>query len=189
MIRAKDVLLRFLAVLDALGIPYAIGGSLASGLHGEPRATHDFDLLVELSSDQVRPLGDALGPDFYVDVPSIREALERKRSFSVIHRGSAQKIDVFVSSREALDREQMERRVAARLEPGDPEIFVTSAEIILLRKLDWHRRGGGASERQLRDVAAVLRQQRGRLDWDLLERLARELDLYELLERVRSGAA
>jgi hypothetical protein len=188
VIRAKDVLLRFIAVLDSAGIPYAVGGSLASGVHGQPRTTHDFDLLVELSSDHVKPLVGALVPDFYADESSIREALKRRASFNIIHKASAQKIDVFISSRTGLDREQLKSRIDAQLEPGDPRVHVTSAEVIVLRKLDWYRRGGGASERQLRDVVSVLREQRGRLDEAYLDRMAGELELVELLARVRALA-
>jgi hypothetical protein len=188
VIRAKEVLLRFIAALDAARIPYAVGGSLASGLHGQPRTTHDFDLLGEMSSEQVKPLTAALGPSFYADEASIRDAMKRKGSFNVIHKASAQKIDAFVSSRKGLDGEQIRRRIEAQLEPGDPMVFVTSAEVIILRKLDWYGRGGMASDRQLRDVVAVLREQRGRLDDSYLERIAEELDLRELLERAREAA-
>jgi len=39
--------------LDALGAPYAIGGSFASALHGVMRATMDADLVADL---RFRPL-------------------------------------------------------------------------------------------------------------------------------------
>jgi hypothetical protein len=65
---------------------------------------------------------------------------------------------------------------------------VTSAEVIVLRKLDSYRRGGGASNRHWRDVLTVLRVQRGRLDEVYLDRMAAELDLTELLERALGSA-
>jgi len=82
----------------------------------------------------------------------------------------------------------MQRRVVAQLEPGDPEVRVTSAEVIVLRKLDWYLRGGSASERQLRDVASILREQQGRLDESYLERMAAELGLHDVLARARTAA-
>jgi hypothetical protein len=189
VIRAKDVLLRFIGALDSTGIPHAIGGSLASGVHGQPRTTHDFNLLVEMASEHVRSVIDALGPAFYSDEASMREASRKKSSFNVIHIESAQKIDVFVSSGKGLDAEQIRRRIEARLESGDPKLFVTSAEVIILRKLDWYRRGSLASERQMRDVVSVLREQRGRLDDSYLDRTAAELDLSELLSQARRSAS
>jgi hypothetical protein len=41
-------------VLDALSVPYALGGSLASAVHGVVRATLDADLVAETSPQ--RPL-------------------------------------------------------------------------------------------------------------------------------------
>lgn len=39
--------------LDGLGVRYVVGGSLASGAWGEPRSTHDVDLLVELTEARI----------------------------------------------------------------------------------------------------------------------------------------
>jgi hypothetical protein len=65
---------------------------------------------------------------------------------------------------------------------------LTSAEVIVLRKLDWFRRGGEVSERQLGDVANVLREQRGLLDDAYLERQAADLGLTDLLRRALAAA-
>ncbi len=46
--------------LEALKIPYVIGGSFASTAHGIPRATHDSDLVIGLRTDQ----GPAYSPGF-----------------------------------------------------------------------------------------------------------------------------
>ena len=181
-------LLRFVEVVDALSIPYAVGGSLASGVFGEPRATHDFDVLVALRPAQVQPLAGALATEFYFDREAISEALSRASSFNVIHLASAQKIDVFVAGERLLDREQLARRVSARALADVLPVYVTSAEVIVLRKLDWFRRGGEVSERQWRDVISVLRVQGDRLDREYLSVTARELGLQELLERALAEA-
>src|SRR5947209_10198195 len=48
--------------LDDLGVPYFVGGSLASTLHGEPRLTRDADLVAELQLRHAEPLARALAP-------------------------------------------------------------------------------------------------------------------------------
>jgi len=50
-----DVALLVSAALEDLGIRYYVGGSVASSLLGEPRATSDIDIVVELSEAQVAP--------------------------------------------------------------------------------------------------------------------------------------
>lgn len=48
------------ALLDTLGIDYVIGGSVASSLVGEPRATVDLDLADLRSTAQAEDLTDLL---------------------------------------------------------------------------------------------------------------------------------
>lgn len=187
MLAADRSLLLFLAALDRHSVPYAIGGSVASGLHGDPRATHDADVLVDLTRERAAALVRDLRPAFYVDEEGLRAALKEKGSFNVIHVEAARKIDVFVAGDGGLDREQLERAVLVRMETseGAVEIRVTSAEMMVLRKLDWFRRGGGESDRQWRDVLAILRVQRGRLDQEWLESEAAANGLTDLLRKAR----
>ncbi len=67
-------------VLELLDIPYVVGGSLASSLHGIPRSTNDADLPVELGQETVRPLVEALGGRYYVDEERARDAVRRRAS-------------------------------------------------------------------------------------------------------------
>ena len=54
-------------VLEELEIPYFIGGSIASSLHGIPRATQDVDLVADIHHEHIRPLVKNLTNEFYVD--------------------------------------------------------------------------------------------------------------------------
>ena len=83
-------------VLEGLGIPYLVGGSLASSLHGTPRATQDADLVVDLKPHQVMEFVKALGPAFHVDADMIREAIRDRSSFNVIHLATMFKVDLFM---------------------------------------------------------------------------------------------
>ncbi|MHC4391245.1 MAG: hypothetical protein ACYS22_07995, partial [Planctomycetota bacterium] len=56
----------FVGCLERLGVRYLVGGSVASAIHGEPRATNDVDLSVDLKSEHVAPLIHALGHGYYV---------------------------------------------------------------------------------------------------------------------------
>ena len=72
-----DLALRVGDVLDALGCDYFVGGSVASSLHGEPRATNDIDFVVAMHPQRVQAFAEKLGVDFEVDTDMLRDALIR----------------------------------------------------------------------------------------------------------------
>jgi hypothetical protein len=176
-------------LLEGLRIPFVVGGSLASGSWGEPRSTHDVDVLIRLDGDRVELLVSELRPSFYVDLESVRDAVREARAFNVIHLGRYQKIDLFVAGPDALDVAQLESPIHKQIAPDLVRRFpVTAPELIVLRKLDGYCKGGMASERQWRDVLAVLRVQSGRLDAQLMDRLAGRSGLTKLLVSARRAA-
>ena len=106
------VTLQVASALESIEIPYFIGGSLATAVHGVARATMDVDLVADFGSDQIQPLLSALGEDFYADEQMIRKAIQRRMSFNLIHKVSMFKVDIFPAKDRAFDRSQFERRVA-----------------------------------------------------------------------------
>lgn len=177
-------------VFDEIAVRHLLGGSLASSTWGEPRFTQDVDFVAELRADHVDGLVERLGPDrWYADEVSIREAIQRRSSFNVIRLPAMVKIDVFVPPDEGLHESKWTRARLAPLGAADgPRLPITSAEDIVLQKLDWFRRGEEASDRQWRDVTSLLRIRAGRLDERYLDAWAERMDLTELLDRARRDA-
>jgi hypothetical protein len=179
---------RVAAILEGLGIRCVVGGSVASSVFGEPRATEDVDFVADLEMRHVIPLLQALGDEFYVDETAVRRAIERLSSFNLIHLASARKIDVFVPAQNVLGQRQVQRRRLVRVSET-ADLYLLTPEDTILQKLEWYRKGGGVPEPQWRDVLGVIKVQGDRLDWDDLERTADEAGLRDLLERARSEAA
>ncbi len=179
----ERVILEIAGVLDALSVPYAIGGSFASGRHGEFRSTYDIDIVIDLPFEKAHTLVEALAPRYYVDEISVVDAIEHRRSFNAIHLDWMLKVDFFVARSDLLDRRQLERRRPLRIGGTEgADVQFTSAEDIILRKLDWYRQSGGQLERQLRDVEGVLKARAGQLDLAYLRATAVEVGLAILLE-------
>jgi len=179
-----DALAPVLDALEALNVRHYLGGSLASSAHGIPRASIDADLVADLRPGHAAPFLAALGDRYYVSEARVRDALERRSSFNLIHLQTMLKVDVFVAKERAFDRRALDR---ARPEPldarGGRRVPLASAEDIILAKLEWYRRGGEVSERQWTDVLGVIRVARERLDLPYLRELAADLAVLDLLER------
>jgi hypothetical protein len=168
---------------DSLRVPYLVGGSVASGLHGEPRLTQDVDIAAVMREEHVEPLIKALQGPFYVDDYLIRSAIRRRGIFNVIHIRSSNKVDVHVLDPDSFQRTQLERARRMKLREDDTQLVpVSTPEDIVLQKLLWYRKSDGALDRQLRDIAGVLKVQGRGLDLVYMRSWARELDLSALLE-------
>jgi hypothetical protein len=178
------VVLTVTRVLEGLAVPYLLGGSLASSLHGIPRSTQDADLVVDLQPEHIHPLVAALASEFYLDADRAADAVRRRASFNVIHLATMTKVDLFVLKHDPLSRQEMERRQFVELPvPAGARLPVATAEDIVLQKLLWFRAGGEVSDRQWLDLLGVLKVKRAELDLAYVERWAAELGLDELLRR------
>ena len=173
--------------LDALGILHTIGGSIASSFAGEPRSTVDIDFVAAIDERHVEALVAALSAEFYVDADALRRAILTRSSTNLIHQATQLKVDLFVAGGTPLDARQLARRLAVDLGDGRC-LHVHPPEDILLQKLRWYRRGGEVSDRQWRDIAAIVRVQGRRLDRDYLRDGAGILGVSDLLDRALGEA-
>ena len=171
-------------VLESLGVPYMLGGSLASALYGVSRSTLDADIIADLKLEDIDPFVMALQDSFYVDAEMIRGAVEHHSSFNLIHLESMFKVDIFILKQRPFEQNQITRRFE-QVVWQDPEkkFFVTTPEDIILVKLEWYLMGGKVSDRQWRDIIGVLRVQSGRLDMDYLLMWSEILGVRDLLQQ------
>jgi hypothetical protein len=175
---------RITEILEQLSIPYLVGGSLASSLHGIPRATQDVDMVADIKLHHIPLLVNALETEFYIDADMIREAIQHHSSFNVIHLETLFKVDIFVLQADLASQEEMARRESYQVSDNPPQIlFLASAEDIILHKLYWFQLGGGVSERQWNDVLGVLQVRHDTLDYEYLRRGAQYRGVSQLLEQ------
>lgn len=167
--------------LTDAGIAHMVVGALASSFHGEPRQTRDIDIVVEADASGLLRFQENLDPnEFYWDAGAMREAIERRSSFNVIDLDSAWKVDLLVRRDRPFSKLELSRR--ARVELLGSATFVASPEDTIIAKLEWAAQGD--SERQLRDVAAILGAQAAALDADYLRHWIEELGLHDAWDEV-----
>ena len=169
--------------LEQLGVPYHIGGSVASSVYGILRATIDADLIADLRLEHVRPLVMHLKAAYYIDEDMIRDAIRRRSSFNMIYLDTMLKVDIFIPKSRLFDQEELRRAQPEVLIEGTRPFNMASPEGIILNKLEWYKMGGEVSDRQWNDILGVLKVQGTALDMDYLQRWAVVLDVTDLLER------
>ncbi len=182
----QSLLKRVVEVLDAAGVGYLLSGSLASSLQGEPRATHDIDLVVDIHpADVGRLVGALAGPNVYLDEQAVAEAVRQRSMFNLLDSSTGDKVDFWLLKDEPFDRERFARRL--EVEAMGLRLKVSTPEDTILMKLRWAMQSGG-SEKQVGDAAGVFAFQGDLLDQTYLDGWAEALGVTALLADVRSRA-
>ncbi len=184
-----ELLKVLVGALEQLGIPYLLTGSLATSAYGEPRFTHDIDVVVRLTLAQVPHLCAAFpAPDFYCSQTAAEQAVRERFQFNILHPASGQKVDVIVASDSEFDRTRLGRGLRVPVGP-DFEATFSAPEDVIIKKLEYFREGG--SEKHLRDIVGVLKVQGSRIDrvylTDWIARLGLQIE-WALIEERMGGS-
>jgi hypothetical protein len=130
-----DAGLALARTLEEAGISYAIGGALAYGIWGIPRATLDVDVNVFLEDSELGALADALG-QLGISVDRVRLTNEsQSRGLSVVHFGPY-RVDLFTPSI-AFSREAERTRRSVEIE--GQHVYFLSPEALAVFKLLFFR--------------------------------------------------
>jgi len=159
-----DLLLAFIKPLNRLGLDYMVTGSMAVIVYGEPRLTHDVDIVLVLPPTAIPRLHDAFPlAEFYcppVEVLAAEAARQERGHFNLIHHASGFKADIYPAGTDPLHGWGMCHR--RRVEVGAEIIQVAPPEYVIVRKLEYYREGG--SEKHLRDIQGMLELSRDQID-------------------------
>ena len=150
----EDLLKRITVAFETAGIPYMLTGSFASAYHGEPRATQDIDWVVAATEAQIRELAGLLPEaEYYFDLDVALDAVRRKSLFNIIDLRTGWKLDLIIQKLSPFELEKFQRRIKANY--NGITLYIATAEDVVISKLEWSK--AGESERQIRDVAGILR--------------------------------
>lgn len=163
-----------------------ITGSIASSLQGEPRATHDLDVVVQVDENAVAALLAAFpSPEFYHDDSAVIEAVWNRSGFNVIETAEGDKVDFWLLTDDAFDQSRFARKYEEAV--FGIRLKVSAPEDTILQKLRWSDLSGG-SEKLYGDALRVYEVQHARLDQVYLDKWSKSLGVEDLLARIRDEA-
>jgi hypothetical protein len=180
-----DLIEIFVRPLNDLEIRYLVSGSVAAMLYGEPRVTHDIDLVVFLRLNDIGRLPTAFPPpEFYVPPPEVIGAeLSRERgSFNIIHADSGLKADLYGVTRDEIDAWAF--RNAAKYPIKGTTINLAPPEYVIVRKLEFYREGG--SEKHIRDIRSMLAVSGDQIDKSELNEWIQRRGVQEQWRKIQS---
>lgn len=178
----QKLLEKVVRALEQYGIQYMLTGSVASSLQGEPRSTHDIDIIISIEKPQVNEFAKAFPPsDFYFDEQSIVEAIGNKAMVNLIDLRSGDKVDFWILTDEPFDISRFSRRYIEEF--MGLKLHVSSPEDTILAKLRWARLSGG-SEKQFTDALRIYEVQFEKLDMDYIMGWIKKLGIEQLWKRL-----
>ena len=181
-----QLLEKVIRVLENNQIDYMITGSTVSSLQGEPRATHDIDIVVVIKQPAVAALiKEFPSPHYYLSEEAVRNAIHQKGMFNLLDTTEGDKVDFWLLTDDAFDVSRFARKYEE--DAFGFKMKVTAAEDTILSKLRWAKLSGG-SEKQFKDALRVYELQYALLDKGYLEKWALELNVLDLYERIKQEA-
>ena len=181
-----------LEALKAARVKYLIGGAIAAWAWGEPRATQDIDIVIDLPIRAVGKLSKELNKrDMLVPAEIILDTLLENRAdipINAIHIDSGLKADLYpVRAGDELRRSAFQRRQRVDFGPPIGRVYIHSPEDLILYKLLYF--GLRQQSKHSRDIAAILRTKKDQLDFAYIEEWATRLGLNSLWKELLDSIA
>lgn len=177
--------------LEGAGVPYMLGGAVATWAWGEYRTTGDLDVVVDLKVDKMPALSERLEQhQILVPVDIMIDLLINPRGDLAINGyqwSSGLKVELFLlRPGDALRASALARRTRVNLGPTIGEVWVHAPEDLILYKLRYY--SISQQTRHVRDIGSILYSVGDDLDWDYLNDWIARLQLdpiwFELLAEV-----
>lgn len=174
----QSELLQYVATtLERLHIPYFVTGSVATIFFGEPRFTNNIDIVAAIPTNEIKAFCRAFpAPEYYLSEEAAKRAVSNCSQFNILHPSSGLKVDIIVPPDTPFNRSRFSRTTHVKPSKDFTATF-SSAEDVILKKMEYYREGG--SDKHLRDIASVMKLNNN-LDLDYVARWAEQLDVIDI---------
>lgn len=181
-----ETLCEVVDTLETLNVEYAVTGSVASSVHGEPHSTVDADLVLIASMQQAGEIATRLTPRFYAPQDMLLESAQRHTLTNIVDNRTGLKVDLSFIGEDPFLHHVLDRRVRTRIGSHPYEFWFVTPEDIILMKLLW--RIETKSHKQWDDALSVVQVKGVTLDWKYLFDQAQQLNIEEDLIKMRDEA-
>ena len=174
-------------ILSKNNIEYFISGSVAAIVYGEPRLTHDIDLIISLSDNVITKFVAAFPPNLFYCPPKEVIKTEIKRTsrghFNLIHQETGFKADIYLIGQEKLQKWALENKV--KINFAGIDIFLAPVEYVIIKKLEFYREGN--SQKHIEDIKNILINSEHLINFTFLNKSVKDLGLEDVWSLVRKA--
>ena len=181
-----QLVIETISILNKNNIEYMLTGSFVSSLQGEPRLTHDIDLVINISQSEANKMISFFSKDiFYFDEDNIIHAIKERTQFNIIAIDGSGKIDFWLLTDGAFDKSRFNRRIKKRF--LNIELLVSTPEDTIIEKLYWSELSG-SSQKQFIDALRVFEVQHDILDMEYIDFWVEKLLLSDIYIKLKKEA-
>jgi len=174
----------FIRKFNSLNIPYMTTGSVAGIVYGEPRLTHDIDIVLKISGDHASQICKAFpSEEFYCppeEVIKTESSRESRGNFNIIHHETGFKADIYLIGKDPLHLWAFGKR--RKIEINGEVVFFAPPEYVIIRKLEYYKEGG--AQKHIQDIKGILSISKDIIDMKELNAKISSLGLESLWSKV-----
>jgi hypothetical protein len=146
----------FTSRLNKTNLKYIVTGSVAGIIYGEPRLTHDVDIIIYLKQNNIKKVILMFSEEeFYIPPYEIikTESVRNNRGhFNIIHHESGFKADIYLVGNDPLHIFAFKNKKQFIIDKQNVQF--APPEYVIIRKLEFLDEGG--SEKHIRDIKSIL---------------------------------
>ena len=120
---------------------------------------------------------------FYINMDSVKEAINNNSQFNVLDTEEGDKIDFWILTDSNFDKSRFSRKQKVKL--FGFKACMSAPEDTIIQKLLWSKLSGG-SKKQYKDAMSVYELQCGNLDVEYMDYWSKELDIEDLYRKMIS---
>ena len=170
-----EVVLKVIENLNKMDIPYFLTGAMAVVYYGEPRTTHDIDLVIAMKNSDVSTMIMNFEEDFFIDEVSIKTAIKEKSMFNAMHKETGFKVDFWILGDDDFSKKRFMRRV--KVEILGTTMYLPTAEDAIISKLEWYKKSD--IDKHFFDALGIYRIQREKLDMEYINNWCQKKSISE----------
>lgn len=167
----------FVEKLNDFDLPYMVTGSIASIVYGEPRLTHDIDIVITFPVELIdKFLSSFPDDDFYsppVEIVRNEIIKENYGHCNIIHHKTGFKADIYFAGNDDFQHWALENVNLIKFH--EIEIPIAPPEYVIVKKLEFYREG--KASKHISDIQAILENSLELINTNLLEKYIDQFDL------------